>query len=43
MKNGYPQLTISVTNKYEENVKFFESALGGKVYFDKGRSHGSFK
>nr|UYR50845.1 hypothetical protein [Morchella crassipes] len=42
MKNGYPQLTISVTNKHEENVKYFESALGAKVYFDKG-GYGSFK
>jgi hypothetical protein len=42
MKNGYPQLAITVTNKYEENVKYFASVFGGKVYFDKG-GYGSYK
>lgn len=32
-KGGYPQLTITVTNKYEVNVKYFSSVFGGKVYF----------
>jgi hypothetical protein len=42
MKNGHPHLTISVTNKYEENIKPFVSAFGGNTYFDKG-SYGSYK
>ena len=42
MKNQYPQLTISVTNKHEENVKHFESVFTGKVYYDKG-GYGSYK
>lgn len=42
MKNGYPQLTISATNKHEENVKHFENVFSGKVYYDKG-GYGSFK
>lgn len=42
MKNSYPQLTITATNKYEVNVKYFESVFGGKVYFDRG-GYGSYK
>lgn len=42
MKNEYPQLTISVTNKHEQNAKYFESVFGGKVYYDKG-GYGSYK
>lgn len=42
MKNGYPQLSISVTSKLEVNLKHFVSALGGNIYFDKG-SYGSYK
>lgn len=42
MKNGYPQLTISVGNKLEENVKYYESIFAGKVYYDKG-GYGSYK
>jgi len=42
IKNGYPQLSITVSNKYEENVKDFESVFGGKIYYDKG-GYGSFK
>jgi hypothetical protein len=42
MKAGYPQLTISVTNKLKDNIKHFVSAFGGNIYFDKG-SHGSYK
>jgi len=42
IKDGYPQLTISVTNKLEENVKHFEKDFSGKVYFDKG-GYGSYK
>jgi len=42
MKNGHPELTISASNKYEENIKPFVSAFGGNIYFDKG-SYGSYK
>jgi hypothetical protein len=42
MKNGHPQLSISVTSKLEVNLNHFVSALGGNTYFDKG-SHGSYK
>ncbi len=42
IKNGYPQLTISITNKHKENVKYFENVFAGKVYFDKG-GYGSYK
>lgn len=42
IKNGYPQLTISVTNKLKENVQHFEKNFLGKVYFDKG-GYGSYK
>ncbi len=42
IKNGHPQLTISVSNKLEVNVKDFEKEFSGKVYFDKG-GYGSYK
>jgi hypothetical protein len=41
-KQNHPQLTLSVTNKLEENIKSFKSIFGGNIYFDKG-GYGSFK
>jgi Holliday junction resolvase RusA-like endonuclease len=31
-----------VSNKYRQNIKYFESILGGKIYFDKA-GYGSYK
>lgn len=42
IKNNYPQLTISVSNKDRQNIEYFESILGGKIYFDKA-GYGSYK
>lgn len=42
IKDGYPQLTISVTNKLEQNVIHFVKDFSGKVSFDKG-GYGSYK
>lgn len=41
-KNNYPQLTISVSNKLEENIKIFKLIFGGNIYFDKS-GYGYFK
>jgi len=41
-KNNYPQLIISVSNKLEENIKYFQTIFGGNIYFDKS-GHGNFK
>jgi hypothetical protein len=41
-KNSYPQLTISVSNRLEENIQYFKQIFGGNIYFDKG-GHGYFK
>ena len=38
MKNSYPQLTISVTNKLLIDVIKFKYIFGGNVYFDKGQN-----
>ena len=38
IKNNYPQLTISVTNKLLIDVKFFKDIFGGNIYFDKGQN-----
>lgn len=38
MKNNYPQLTISVTNKLLIDVIVFIDVFGGNVYFDKGQN-----
>lgn len=35
IKNGYPQQTISVTNKQKENIESFKNIFGGNIYFDK--------
>lgn len=37
-KNGYPQLTISVTNKLKCDIEHFHKVFGGNVYFDKGQN-----
>lgn len=42
LKNNNPQLTISVTNKYYIDVKYFKDVLGGNIYFDKAQN-GYFK
>lgn len=41
-KQGNPQLTISVTNKYLIDVKDFKLIFGGYIYFDKAQN-GYFK
>ena len=38
MKNNYPQLTISVTNKLLVDIIAFKDVFGGNVYFDKGQN-----
>lgn len=38
IKNNYPQLTISVTNKLLVDVILFKNIFGGNVYFDKGQN-----
>lgn len=38
MKNNYPQLTISVTNKLLVDVIAYKDIFGGNVYFDKGQN-----
>ena len=38
MKNSYPQLTISVTNKLQVDVISFKHIFGGNVYFDKSQN-----
>ncbi len=42
IKNTYPQLTVSVTNKYLIDVQPFKDILGGNIYFDKSQN-GYFK
>lgn len=38
MKNNYPQLTISVTNKLLIDVTKYRDIFGGNIYFDKGQN-----
>lgn len=38
LKNGIPQLTISVTNKLLADVEIYMHVLGGNVYFDKSQN-----
>lgn len=38
IKNNYPQLTISVTNKLLIDVIEYKNVFGGNVYFDKGQN-----
>ena len=37
-KNNHPQLTISVTNKYLQDVQEYKNILGGNIYFDKSQN-----
>lgn len=38
IKNGIPQLTISVTNKLLADVQGYMHVLGGNIYFDKSQN-----
>jgi ubiquinol-cytochrome c reductase cytochrome b subunit len=38
IKNNYPQLTISVTNKLLMDVLEFKNVFGGNIYFDKTKN-----
>ena len=38
IKNNYPQLTISVTNKLLVDVYYFKKVFAGNVYFDKSQN-----
>lgn len=38
LKNGIPQLTISVTNKYLADIQAYMRVLGGNIYFDKSQN-----
>ena len=38
VKNNYPQMTISVTNKLLVDVTPFKEILGGNIYYDKGQN-----
>ena len=38
IKNGYPQLTTSVTNKLLVDVKYYKDRFGGNIYFDKSQN-----
>lgn len=42
IKNGYPQLTISVTNKLLIDVQPYLDIFGGNIYFDKAQN-GNYK
>lgn len=42
IKNGYPQLTISVSNKLDINIQCFKQIFGGNIYYDNSGS-GYFK
>jgi hypothetical protein len=42
LKNTYPQLTISVTNKKKEDIYCFKEIFSGNIYYDKG-SLGTYK
>ncbi len=37
-QNHYPQMSISVTNKNEGDVIFFQNILGGYIYYDKSQN-----
>jgi len=37
-KNGYPQITISVTQKEKIIVMAYYNVFGGSIYFDKSQS-----
>lgn len=38
LKNGYPQLCISVTNKYLVDVEDYKKIFGGEIYFEKSQN-----
>lgn len=38
IKDSYPQLTISITNKLQTDVIIFKKIFGGNVFFDKGHN-----
>lgn len=38
IKNNIPQLTVSVTNKYLQDVTPFKDIFGGNIYFDKSQN-----
>ena len=38
MKNKYPQLSIRVCNKELQDVKWYQDAYGGNIYFDKSQN-----
>jgi len=38
LKNNYPQLTISVTNKLLIDVEMYKNLFGGNIYFDKSQN-----
>lgn len=42
MKNGTPQLAISVTNKYKQDINYFVDVFGGYIYEDTSQ-FGCFK
>jgi hypothetical protein len=42
LKNNYPQLTISASNKKTEDIYCFKETFSGNIYYDKG-SLGSYK
>jgi hypothetical protein len=41
IKQGYPQLSIRVTNKILQDVEFFKFIFGGNIYFD-GSQYGCY-
>ena len=38
LKNEYPQLIISVTNKYKIDVEDFKKVFGGNIHYDKSQN-----
>ena len=38
LKNNYPQMTISVTNKLLVDIITFKDVFGGNIYYDKGHN-----
>jgi len=38
IKNNYPQLTISVTNKLFTDIIVFKNTFGGNIYYDRGQN-----
>ena len=42
MKNGHPQLSIRVSNKYIQDIQYFKDVFGGNIYFDNS-ANGSYQ